>query len=386
MAAQLRRLHDQPAAARPARRQGLGRLRVRRQAAAARARRPGPAARAAPVLLEVGQVGDRPRPDGAATSAASGRSSATTTTVTRGASSGTRATELAGRDRHGDQGRDRDRPHADPRRPRLARPPAPASTSPSSSPPRTATPPSATTRSPAPPEARTGSSSPCSAWPTARCRRTWPASPSRATSSRCAARSAAGSPGTPADPRPLLLLAGGSGVVPLMSMIRTHAQASSQVPVRLIYSARTPADVIYADELSERVRVSPLTVTYLYTRGGRTGRGARRPHRRRRHRRVGRSRRRGPRRSSSAAPPASSRRPRPPGRGRPPRRHVKTERFGPTGPAIPPRLRPSSARTCSSRPAIRPAASRPSASARTGPVTGRALQVRGHAVLVVRCR
>lgn len=82
------------------------------------------------------------------------------------------------------------------------------------------------------------------------------------------------------DPRPLLLLAGGSGIVPLMSMIRTHDQVKSQVPVRLIYSARTPADVIYADELSERVRVSPLTVTNVYTRwwpgdpppGSRTGR------------------------------------------------------------------------------------------------------------------
>ncbi|HTR90913.1 MAG TPA: ferredoxin reductase [Trebonia sp.] len=69
-----------------------------------------------------------------------------------------------------------------------------------------------------------------------------------------------------ADPRPLLLLAGGSGVVPLMSMIRTHAQVNSQVPVRLIYSARTPADVMYQSELSERVRVSPLSVSYLYTR------------------------------------------------------------------------------------------------------------------------
>jgi ferredoxin-NADP reductase len=82
------------------------------------------------------------------------------------------------------------------------------------------------------------------------------------------------------DPRPLLLLAGGSGIVPLMAMIRTHAQVKSQVPVRLIYSARTPADVIYADELSERARVSPLTVTDVYTRwwpgdpppGSRTGR------------------------------------------------------------------------------------------------------------------
>jgi ferredoxin-NADP reductase len=74
----------------------------------------------------------------------------------------------------------------------------------------------------------------------------------------------------PADPRPLLLLAGGSGVVPLMSMIRTHAKVNSQVPVRLIYSARTPADVIYAAEISERARVSPLTATFLYTRASRS--------------------------------------------------------------------------------------------------------------------
>jgi len=82
------------------------------------------------------------------------------------------------------------------------------------------------------------------------------------------------------DPRPLLLLAGGSGIAPLMSMIRTHDQVKSQVPVRLIYSVRTPADVIYADELSERERDSPLMVTNVYTRwwagdpppGSRTGR------------------------------------------------------------------------------------------------------------------
>ena len=69
-----------------------------------------------------------------------------------------------------------------------------------------------------------------------------------------------------AGPRPLLLVAGVSGVVPLMSMIRTHAESGRAVPVRLIYSARTPADIIYQQELSERVRVSPLTVSYLYTR------------------------------------------------------------------------------------------------------------------------
>jgi ferredoxin-NADP reductase len=77
----------------------------------------------------------------------------------------------------------------------------------------------------------------------------------------------------PSDPRPLLLFAGGSGIVPLMSMIRAHAQSGARVPVRLIYSARTPADVIYQDELSERQRVSPLTVTYLYTRAGWAAKG-----------------------------------------------------------------------------------------------------------------
>jgi ferredoxin-NADP reductase len=71
--------------------------------------------------------------------------------------------------------------------------------------------------------------------------------------------------------RPLLLLAGGSGIVPLMSMIRAHDQAGSKVPVRLIYSARTPTDVIYAAELSERVQHGSLDLTYLYTRAAAPG-------------------------------------------------------------------------------------------------------------------
>jgi DMSO/TMAO reductase YedYZ molybdopterin-dependent catalytic subunit/ferredoxin-NADP reductase len=72
---------------------------------------------------------------------------------------------------------------------------------------------------------------------------------------------------------PLLLIAGGSGVVPLMSMIRA---SKGQVPARLVYSARTPADVIYAPELSERIIATPLDVTFCYTRaappGARLGR------------------------------------------------------------------------------------------------------------------
>jgi ferredoxin-NADP reductase len=67
-------------------------------------------------------------------------------------------------------------------------------------------------------------------------------------------------------PTPLLLLAGGSGIVPLMAMIRAHAAAKSDAPIRLIYSVRTPDDAIYAPELSRRSANSPLEITYLHTR------------------------------------------------------------------------------------------------------------------------
>jgi len=48
---------------------------------------------------------------------------------------------------------------------------------------------------------------------------------------------------------PLLLIAGGSGIVPLMSMIRHGTATGSTAPVRLLYSSRTVEDVIYYDEL-----------------------------------------------------------------------------------------------------------------------------------------
>ena len=50
---------------------------------------------------------------------------------------------------------------------------------------------------------------------------------------------------------PLLLLAGGSGIVPFRSMLRHRAAAVSTVPARLLYSARTLDDVIYRDELAQ---------------------------------------------------------------------------------------------------------------------------------------
>jgi len=53
----------------------------------------------------------------------------------------------------------------------------------------------------------------------------------------------------PAFGGPLLLAAGGSGIVPLRSMLRERLRADSDVPVRLLYSSRSWEDVIYASEL-----------------------------------------------------------------------------------------------------------------------------------------
>lgn len=55
----------------------------------------------------------------------------------------------------------------------------------------------------------------------------------------------------PEDERPLLLIAGGSGVVPLRAMLRHRVRSGSEVPVRLLYSSRTLEDVIYRAELDQ---------------------------------------------------------------------------------------------------------------------------------------
>jgi ferredoxin-NADP reductase len=52
----------------------------------------------------------------------------------------------------------------------------------------------------------------------------------------------------PTDDSPLMLLAGGSGVVPLRSMLRHRPRTGSNVPARLLYSSRTLPDVIYRGE------------------------------------------------------------------------------------------------------------------------------------------
>ena len=66
---------------------------------------------------------------------------------------------------------------------------------------------------------------------------------------------------------PLLLVAGGSGIVPLMAMIRQRARVGSGTPCTLLYSSRTPDDVIYSAELDQlAARNDGLRVVHTFTR------------------------------------------------------------------------------------------------------------------------
>ena len=68
----------------------------------------------------------------------------------------------------------------------------------------------------------------------------------------------------PPDGGPLLLVAGGSGVAPLMAMIRLRAAAGSDVDTRLLLSSRGWDDIIYRDEL-QRLTGNGLTVVHTLT-------------------------------------------------------------------------------------------------------------------------
>jgi ferredoxin-NADP reductase len=68
-----------------------------------------------------------------------------------------------------------------------------------------------------------------------------------------------------ADGGPLVLLAGGSGLVPLMAMLRQRAAATSAVEATLLVSARSWEDVLYRDELDQYDQ-SGVTVRYTLTR------------------------------------------------------------------------------------------------------------------------
>ena len=66
---------------------------------------------------------------------------------------------------------------------------------------------------------------------------------------------------------PIQLVAGGSGIVPLMAMIRSRAAAGSAATFRLLYSVREPGAVLYRDELQALSdQDSSVNITYAYTR------------------------------------------------------------------------------------------------------------------------
>jgi ferredoxin-NADP reductase len=66
---------------------------------------------------------------------------------------------------------------------------------------------------------------------------------------------------------PLLLIGGGSGVVPLMSMLRHRQRAGLRNPVVLLFSVRSPDEVIYQQELEDLAQTDPIfTLQLTYTR------------------------------------------------------------------------------------------------------------------------
>jgi ferredoxin-NADP reductase len=70
----------------------------------------------------------------------------------------------------------------------------------------------------------------------------------------------------PEESTPVLLVGGGSGLVPLMAMVRERARSGSTAPFSLLYSVRSPEVVLYADELANRGRDGDgLNISLLYS-------------------------------------------------------------------------------------------------------------------------
>jgi ferredoxin-NADP reductase len=71
---------------------------------------------------------------------------------------------------------------------------------------------------------------------------------------------------------PLQLIGGGSGVAPLMAMLRHHRASGSDVPAHLLYSVRTPDDALFTSELDGLASESAaVEVVRTYTRGAPAG-------------------------------------------------------------------------------------------------------------------
>ncbi len=72
---------------------------------------------------------------------------------------------------------------------------------------------------------------------------------------------------TVAQGGPLLLVAGGSGIAPLMAMLRHRAAANSDVPTKLLFSSRSYEEIIYREELDRLAASDPaLRVVHTLTR------------------------------------------------------------------------------------------------------------------------
>jgi len=66
---------------------------------------------------------------------------------------------------------------------------------------------------------------------------------------------------------PIQLIAGGSGIVPLMAMIRSRNSTGGTAPFRLLYSVREPKAIWYSNELQALSQRDPsFSITYAYTR------------------------------------------------------------------------------------------------------------------------
>ena len=66
------------------------------------------------------------------------------------------------------------------------------------------------------------------------------------------------------DGTPLFLVAGGSGIVPLMAMIRHRANSKSKVPTKLLYSSRSYSEIIYREEL-DHISANDSSLRVIHT-------------------------------------------------------------------------------------------------------------------------
>lgn len=75
----------------------------------------------------------------------------------------------------------------------------------------------------------------------------------------------------PGESTPVQLIAGGSGIVPLIAIARARAASLSDAPFRMLYSVRKSADALYGDEVERLAATGSLDATWVYTRAAPPG-------------------------------------------------------------------------------------------------------------------